>query len=77
MSERTPRERRIATREIAMVWLGDHVGRLVALTLGFTGLLAIAFLAAIGFRPALGALVVVVVGVALITLGGRMRGGGH
>ncbi len=75
MSTRSRHEQRIATREIASVWLADHIGRLIALLLGTLALLVTIFLAAIGYQPALGLIVVTVAGVLLIALGGRMRGG--
>ena len=32
MTTRTARQQRIATREIAAVWLSDHIGRVLAIT---------------------------------------------
>lgn len=69
------RRRRAATRAVAGAWLWDHIGRITGLFLGALALFALAFLSIIGFHPALGLLVVIVIGFLLIALGGRMRGG--
>jgi len=55
-------------------WLWEHIGRLSGLVLGMFAFAFVAFLAVIGFRPALFLLVLVVSGVAMIAIGGRMRG---
>jgi hypothetical protein len=56
---------------LRLLW--DHAGRIAAFFLGAVFLLALLFLAVIGSTPALVLLVVVVVGVAMIALGGRIR----
>lgn len=55
-------------------WLYDHIGRISGLVLGLVVVGFLAFLAAVGYEPALGVLVVVVIGVLLISLGSQMRG---
>lgn len=75
MTERSARERRIATREIAEVWFVDHLGRISALVLAVAAMIALIFLAVIGYTPAIGGVVVIAVGIAILSLGGRMHGG--
>jgi len=55
-------------------WLWDHAGRIAGLGLGALAFAAMVFLAAIGFRPALFLVVLLVVGIAIIAVGGRIRG---
>jgi hypothetical protein len=55
-------------------WLWEHIGRLTGLLLGLVALAFVVLLASLGWAPAYGILVVLVVGVALIALGGRMHG---
>ncbi len=55
-------------------WLWDHIGRLSGAVLGLLALAGLIFLAAIGFKPALGLIAVVVIGVLLIVVGGKMHG---
>ena len=54
-------------------WLWDHAGRLSGIALGLLALAALVFLAAIGFRPALFLVVLLVAGVVIIAVGGRIR----
>lgn len=54
-------------------WLYDHIGRISGVVLGLIAFGFVAFLAAIGSKPALGLVIVLVVGVAMIAIGGRMR----
>jgi hypothetical protein len=54
-------------------WLWDHSGRAAGLFLVFLAFASMVFLAAIGFKPALFLVVLLVVGVATIALGGRIR----
>ncbi|MDA8291910.1 MAG: hypothetical protein M0Z33_09570 [Actinomycetota bacterium] len=63
-----------ATRARRAAWLWDHSGRLAGLALGGGGFAAMVFLAAIGFRPALYLVVLLVAGVTVIAVGGRIRG---
>ncbi len=51
----------------------DHVGMLSALLLGLLATLALLFLAIVGFTPALVLLVVLVAGIAMLVVGGRIR----
>jgi len=51
----------------------DHIGIISGLFLGLIAFLFVVFLAVIGDEPAITLLVVVVVGVALIGVGARMR----
>ena len=65
-------------KELPMVehsWLYDHIGRIAGMALGLIFIIALAFLAIIGFAPALFFLVLVVAGVGIIALGAQMRGG--
>jgi hypothetical protein len=55
-------------------WLWDHIGRLTGLLLGACAFGFLVFLALIGSKPALGLVVVLVAGFAMIALGGVMRG---
>ena len=55
-------------------WFINHIGRLAGVFLGAICFAFVVFLAAIGFKPAFGIIVVVVVGVVLISLGGRLHG---
>lgn len=52
----------------------DHIGMILGVILGGLAVLAVVVLAVLGFEPAIGLLVVVVVGLALIALGTRLRG---
>ncbi len=54
-------------------WLWDHAGRLAGALLGLLAFGATVFLAAIGFKPALFLVVLLVAGVVLIAVGGRIR----
>jgi hypothetical protein len=60
--------------EVEHGWLYDHIGRLSGIVLGLIAVAFLAFLASVGYEPALGLLVVVIVGIVLIILGGKMRG---
>jgi xanthine/uracil permease len=51
----------------------DHIGVLSGLFLGFLAFAFVVLLASKGFEPAITLLVVIVVGVALISVGSRMR----
>jgi len=55
-------------------WLWDHIGRLSGAVLGLLALAGLIFLAAIGFKPALGLIAVVLIGLLLIVVGGKMHG---
>lgn len=55
-------------------WLWDHIGRLSGLFLGACAFAFICLLAALGWAPAYGLVVIVVVGVLMIAVGGRIRG---
>ncbi|HUY30000.1 MAG TPA: hypothetical protein VMV02_03280 [Acidimicrobiales bacterium] len=55
-------------------WLWAHAGRLAGIALAVVAFAAMVFLAAIGFRPALFLVVLLVTGVAVIAVGGRIRG---
>jgi VIT1/CCC1 family predicted Fe2+/Mn2+ transporter len=55
-------------------WLADHIGRLAGLVLGLIAVAFVVFLAFIGSKPAFGLVVVVVAGLAMIGIGGLMRG---
>ena len=52
----------------------EHPWLIVAVALGALAALAVVFLAAIGFTPAVGLIVIVLVGLAIIAVGTRMRG---
>ena len=54
--------------------LVDHIGVLSGLALGLLAFGLVVLLAIAGYTPALTLVVVVVVGVALIVVGGRMHG---
>ena len=54
-------------------WLYDHLGRLAGAVLLMLAFAFVAFLAAIGFKPAYGLLVFLVVGMAMIVIGGRLH----
>jgi hypothetical protein len=69
------RARRRATRALLGAYIWDHIGRAIGLGVGVLTIALLIFLAAIGYDPALGFLVVVALGVAIIAIGGRMRGG--
>jgi hypothetical protein len=75
VSNEERRARRSATRAVLGAWLYDHIGRLSGLLLGALALVGLLFLAVIGYGPAIGLLVVIVIGILLIAVGGRMRGG--
>ncbi|MCU1494361.1 MAG: hypothetical protein JWO62_2125 [Acidimicrobiaceae bacterium] len=60
--------------ESRSTWLWDHTGRIAGLALGALAFASMVFLAAIGFRPALYLVVLLVVGVATIAIGGRIKG---
>jgi amino acid transporter len=55
--------------------LWDHIGVISAVVLGLVVLAFLVVLAAAGYEAALAMIVVLVVGIAFIFLGGRMRGG--
>lgn len=55
-------------------WLWDHIGRLTGLFLGLCAFAFIVLLASLGWTPAYALVVVVLIGMALIIVGGRMRG---
>lgn len=55
-------------------WLWDHIGRLSGLVLGALAFAFLCLLAALGWAPAYGLVVIVVVGVLMIVVGGRIRG---
>lgn len=56
-------------------WLYNHIGRLAGIVLGLCFVGFVAFLAVLGYPPAIGLLVVAVAGVLLIALGSMLRGG--
>jgi hypothetical protein len=56
-------------------WLYNHIGRLAGLFLGLLAFAWVAFLATIGYRPAFFLLMLILAGVAMIAIGGRLRGG--
>jgi hypothetical protein len=60
--------------EVRSSWLYDHIGRLAGIVLLLLAIAFLAFLAVLGFAPALGLLVVFVAGVLMIALGGSLRG---
>ena len=51
----------------------EHIGMIIGALLGLLVLTALVALAVIGFEPATGLLILIVVGLALIALGSRMR----
>jgi hypothetical protein len=55
-------------------WLWDHIGRITGFFLALITLGFIALLAFVGFRPAEGLLVFIVVVLLMIGLGGRLHG---
>lgn len=55
-------------------WLWDHAGRIAGVGLVLLAFAAMVFLAAIGFKPALFLVVLLVAGFVMIALGGRIRG---
>lgn len=55
-------------------WLWDHAGRLAGTVVTILVVAFLAFLAFAGYEPAIGLIVVLVVGFFLIALGGRIRG---
>ncbi len=55
-------------------WLWEHSGRLSGAVLGLATLGFLTFLAAIGFKPALFLVALVVAGLGVIIVGGRIRG---
>lgn len=58
---------------MTLSWLTMHIGRVVGVAGGLVTLGALAFLAAVGFRPALYVLCFAGAGVLLIYLGGRIH----
>ena len=54
-------------------WLWDHAGRLAGAVLGSPAFGATVFVAAIGFKPALFLVVLLVAGIVIIAVGGRIR----
>ena len=55
-------------------WLWDRSGRISGIVLGLLSCAFLGLLAAAGWAPATGLLVVIAAGVALIAIGGRVRG---
>lgn len=55
-------------------WLWDHIGRISGILLGLVAFAFLVVLAAVGWPPAYGLLVLAVVGVAMIAVGGRIKG---
>lgn len=55
-------------------WLWDHIGRLSGLFLGLCAFAFLVLLASLGWTPAFALVVVVIMGIVLIILGGKMRG---
>ena len=55
-------------------WLWGHIGRLSGIVLGIVAFAFLVLLAALGWPPASALVVVVVIGVAMIAIGGRIRG---
>ena len=55
-------------------WLWDHIGRIAGLVLGLAAFALVVVLAAAGWPPAYGLVVLVVIGVAMIAVGGRIKG---
>ena len=54
-------------------WLWNHIGRISGMVLFLAAFIATAFLAVIGFRPAIVLLLVLIAGVAMIAIGWRMH----
>jgi hypothetical protein len=55
-------------------WLWDHAGRLGGIVLGFFAIAFLAILAVAGYTPAVLFIPVIVAGLVLIILGGRIHG---
>lgn len=55
-------------------WLRDHIGRISGVVLGLIALFFLLLLAAAGDPSAFGILVVIVIGIMLIAVGGKLRG---
>lgn len=55
-------------------WLWDHIGRISGIVLGLVAFAFLVVLAALGWPPAYGLVVLVVIGVAMIVVGGRIKG---
>ena len=55
-------------------WLWDHLGRIAGIALGLAAFALVVVLAAAGWPPAYGLIVLVVIGVAMIAVGGRIKG---
>jgi len=54
--------------------LWDHIGVISGVVLGLLFFAFLVVLAAAGYTPAFGLIVVIVIGVALVALGGRVHG---
>lgn len=54
-------------------WLFDHIGRLLGILGGLLAVAVLAFLASLGFRPALYIIVFFLSGVVLIVFGGKIH----
>jgi len=55
-------------------WLWDHIGRLSGIVLGVVAFALLVLLAALGWPPAFGLVVVIVIGLVMIVVGGRIKG---
>ena len=55
-------------------WLYNHIGRLSGTVLGLMAFVGLGFLAVAGSKSALGLLIVIVFGIFVISVGGRLRG---
>jgi hypothetical protein len=71
-TDQTAGEQRFVSRRR---WLWDHIGRISGIVLGLLAFSFLVLLATLGWSPALTIVVVLVIGVAMIALGGRLRGG--
>ena len=68
----TDQDARLATRQALRRWLWGHSGRISGLVLGLLAAAFLVLLGVAGYAPAYGLLVLVVVGMLLIVLGGKV-----
>jgi hypothetical protein len=68
----TDQEARLATRRAMRRWLWDHSGRISGIALGLFAAAFLVLLGLAGYSPAYGLLVVIVVGLLLVILGGKV-----